>query len=244
MGGFFYNLGRQLGRKAVPAIRKSKWIYDGLAGSEEEALRAEHSMGKELAKELRETLSPARDAALGELVSNITNRLAAGVKDKRRVFQTEMFHDPVPNAMALPGGFIFLSNSLAEFCLRDADELSFAIGHEMAHVIRRHSWDRMVNDAALKVASTVSARMGPLGGWVRREGIGMLRTAHSKKCEFEADEFGLRLAAAADYPVEGTLAFLQRLGRNQGRVPAGEYFSSHPAPAERIGKLQQYFPAG
>ena len=34
VSGFFFNLGRQLGRKTVPALQKSKWIWDGLTGTE------------------------------------------------------------------------------------------------------------------------------------------------------------------------------------------------------------------
>jgi len=52
VSGLFYNIGRRLGRAAIPAIRKTKWIYDGLAGSEEEALQAESRLGTALAAPL------------------------------------------------------------------------------------------------------------------------------------------------------------------------------------------------
>jgi len=64
MSGFLYNLGRQLGRKAVPAIRKSKLIWDGLAGTDEEALRAEAALRTTLAAELRAFAGPVDDPEL------------------------------------------------------------------------------------------------------------------------------------------------------------------------------------
>lgn len=237
MSGFFYNLGRQLGRKAVPAIRKTKWIYDGLTGTEEEALRAELALGNELAKELRETLQPLQNDALASLTGDIVDRLAQRLRDQRREFSIELFHDSMPNAMALPGGFLFLSDSLAVFCGHDPEELAFVIGHEMAHVIRKHAWDRMINEAALRAASTVTARFGPLGGWLRKEGIALLRSAHTNQSECEADEFGFRLAAAGGYGFHGGISFLQRVGRKLSHGPLGHYLESHPPPAQRIARL-------
>ena len=239
MSGFFYNLGRQIGRKAVPAIRRSKWIYDGLAGTDEEALRAEMALGKELASELRQTIQPLHDQDLVAIVEGIVQRLAKSLRDQRRTFSIELFHDSSPNAMALPGGFLFLSDSLAGFCDRDPDELAFVIGHEMAHVIRKHAWDRMLNEAALRVASTVTSRLGRIGGWLRQEGITLLRSAHARKSELEADEFGFRLAAAAAYQTDGAIAFLQRVGRNLSQGPLGHYLESHPPPAERLARLRR-----
>ncbi|HWI56320.1 MAG TPA: hypothetical protein VNZ22_03790, partial [Bacillota bacterium] len=71
MSGFFYNLGRQLGRKAVPTIRKSKYIWDGVAGTEEEALRAETVLGNDMAIELRAVLKPLADPPLAAMVQEL-----------------------------------------------------------------------------------------------------------------------------------------------------------------------------
>src|SRR4051794_13555039 len=52
-----------------------------------------------------------------------------------------LFTGPV-NALALPGGFLFVSNALADWCQRQPDELAFVIGHVMAHLTlpRRSGW--------------------------------------------------------------------------------------------------------
>ncbi len=238
MSGFLYNLGRQLGRKAVPAIRKSKWIWDGLAGTDEEALRAEAALGSTLAAELRAFSGPVNDPGLAALLNELCQRLSACVRDKGRTFGCEAMHDNSPNALALPGGFLFVSDSLAELCERQPDELAFVIAHEMAHVIRRHVWERMLNEAALRVASAVTARAGKLGGWFREQGLGLLRSAYSRDSELEADELGLRLMAAAGFAPGGAMVFLQRIQR-LGPNPAdlGQYFGSHPSASERVARL-------
>ena len=205
LSGFFYNLGRKLGREAVPAIRKSKWIWDGLTGTEEEALRAEIAAGNALATELRSISTPVSDPAIVTLVETLCRELSSCVRSKGRNFRCEVIRDGAPNAIALPGGFLFLSDSLVELCDRQPDELAFVIGHEMGHIIRKHAWDRMLNETALRVASTVTSRAGQLGAWVREQGIALLRSAHSQDAETVADDFGVQLAAAAGYRAEGAI---------------------------------------
>ncbi len=238
MSGLFYNLGRQLGHKAVPAIRKSKWIWDGLAGSEEEALRAEVALGADMAAELRaafEMLPDEESRPLGDLCS----QLAAHLRDKRRTFRCEVFRDHFVNAMALPGGFIFVSDALVTLCERRPDELAFVLGHEVAHVVRGHAWDRMLNEAVLRAASLATARVGQLGAWLQQQGLKLLGSAHSRDQEFEADELGLRLALAAGFAPEGALGLLQRIQRlSVTTLGIGQYLASHPPASERVAALQ------
>ncbi|MCX7827501.1 MAG: M48 family metalloprotease, partial [Verrucomicrobiae bacterium] len=183
MSGFFYNLGRRIGRAAVPTIRKSKWIWEGLTGTDEEALRAEASFGSALAVELRAATKPVGDPQVTALVSDLCQRLKVCVRDKRRAFRCEAIRDDSPNAIGLPGGFVFVSDSLVNLCERRPDELAFVIGHEMAHIIRRHAWNRMLNQAASRAVSVLAARAGPLGGWLRQNGLALLQSAHSRDSE-------------------------------------------------------------
>jgi predicted Zn-dependent protease len=214
-------------------------MYDGLAGNEDEALRAEAGLGGALAAELRTTTQPANDPVLTSLVDDLCRRLAACVRDRRRSFHCEVIQAEVPNAMALPGGFVFVSNSLAELCERRPNELAFVIGHEMGHIVRGHAWDRMLNDAVLRMASSVGGRARILGNWLRQNGRTVLESAHSREREFEADEFGFHLAVAARFVPEGGLALLQRIERLE-RDPGvlGQYFSTHPPASERMVKLR------
>lgn len=238
MGGLFYNLGRRLGRATVPTIRKSKWAWQHLTGNEEEVISAERSFGSALAVEMRATAPPARDPTVRSQVAEICTNLHRGVTDKRRTFQAEAVQLDPPNAMALPGGFIFVSESLVEFCGRQSSELAFVIGHEMAHILRGHAWDRMMNQAATRVASAVTLRAGPLGQWLRQTGLGMMQSAFARDAEVEADVLGLRLAAAGGYFPGGAVTLLRRLEKRGEEVDGlGAYFASHPPASERLAAL-------
>lgn len=238
MSGFFYNLGRKVGRRVVPTIRKSGWILKGLTGTEEEARRAERALGEALAVEVRAATPPADDPEASALVENLCQRLEQNLRVPHHAFHGDLTRADAPNAMALPGGFIFLSVSLLDLCERRPEELAFVLGHEMAHVVRGHAWDRTFSQTALQAVSVVTSGSGPVGTWLRLQGMQLLLSAHSRDSEMEADELGVRLAAAAGFDPAGAISLLRRLER-LGPNPSvlGQYFASHPPAAERIARL-------
>lgn len=222
----------------MPVVRKAQWSWQTVAGSEEERLRAEQEMGSAMAVEIRQRLgfeTPSPDAGL---VTRLCSDLTRHVRDQRLAFRVEIVNLPELSAMALPGGFIFVGQSLIEFCQRYEDELAFVIGHEMAHVIRGHAADRLLEESAFRVVSGLMRRAGPLGGLVKETGFRMLDSAYSQEQEFEADELGSRLAeAAGHHPLAGVRLF-ERLQALEGEPSAlGQYFASHPTSAERIRNL-------
>ncbi len=238
MSSFFENLGRKLGRAAVPTYRKSKWIWEGLTGTEGEALKAERDLGKTLAAELRLATEILDEPELLKWIRGICHRLEESVDQEGFTYHCELMQAEHPSTIGLPGAYLFVSQSLIEFCEHDLDEIAFVIAHETAHVIRRHTWDRMVQQSALRAASFAAGRAGVLSGWVRQQGLPMLRSAHSKEFEFVADQDGVGLVRAAGYDPRGAISFLKRIER-MGTDPEvlGEYLASHPAPEERIGRL-------
>jgi beta-barrel assembly-enhancing protease len=238
MSDYFFNLGRKLGRAAVPALRKSKWLWQSLAGTEEESIRAETKFGEAMAEELRRRWSEAVDARDTAQVAEIGERLSAALDDPFRTFQVEAARTGAPTALALPGGFIFVDVALLDLCERDSGELAFVIGHEMAHVVRRHTFERILRRVGVEVVSAVVSR-GALGTLLRQSGVKLLQSAHSRECEFEADETGARLAVKAGYDRRGARRLLERLERlRHTPEELGEYFASHPPERARLAHLR------
>jgi predicted Zn-dependent protease len=238
MAGLFYNLGRGLGYASIPAIRKSKWVWKSLTGDAEESLQAEAEFGRALAGELRLKTGTSHDAEDLALVRGIGQRLGACVRNKLRAFKVDILLETEPTAMALPGGFIFLTPALLNLAERNPDEVAFVIGHEMAHVIRGHALDRVLARIGTEGVSRILSR-GLLSPALRETGLKWLESAHSRENETEADEFGVRVAAAAGYNAGAAVTLLERLAalRDSSReIPA--YFASHPPEAERIASVK------
>lgn len=249
MTRLFYNLGRKVG----PKVRKAKWIWQSMTGTEADAIKIEHEVGRDLAHEVRCQLGPGREPQVGKILTETGRRITNCVANKLRVFSFETVEGPEPNAFALPGGFIFVTASLADLCQRDRDELAFILGHEMAHVIRGHAMNRIISDSAISAASRVTPIRGALSGWIRNVGIKFLERTYSQELESEADQLGVRLMAAAGYDPRACVRLFRRLAKlkdveggvisNRGQdirntiEKLGSYFASHPPFNVRIENI-------
>ncbi len=238
MGGVFYNLGRKVG----PKIRKARWVWQSVAGSEADALAVEQEVGRDLAAEIRRQLGCGQSPQTDRLLAEVGQRLAASVVDKARRFNFETVEGSEPNAFALPGGFIFVSRPLVELCRHDPDEVAFILSHEMGHVIRGHAMRRVMSNSAIAAASRAAPIRGLLAGWLHRVGVQFLESAYSQDLESEADRFGVRLATAAGYDPRACMRLLSRLARLNSppqQFDLGGYFSSHPPFDVRISSINR-----
>ena len=241
-----YLFGRLAGRQ----FRKAKWMWDSVAGAEDDAIRAQQGLGREMAAAVREQAPGPADPAVQGLLDEVAAALADRVRNPVHRFEVTAVAGDHPTAFALPGGYIFVAPALVELTGRERDELAFAIGHEMAHVIRGHAIDRIKLEwsqkaiAAVSVATPAGRTVAP---WLRRVGVQWLEKAYSREQEFEADELGGRLMRAAGFDPLGALRVLEKLGDiDAGTDPAGlgAYLSTPPPTDARIHELRERLELG
>lgn len=154
---------------------------------------------------------------------------------------------PVVNAMALPGGYVYISRGLLAI-MGDEAQLAAVLGHEMGHVTARHTAERMTQ-------STVAGLGGVLLGAVlenpsaaRAAGLGanLYLASYSRSQENEADQLGIRYIDRANYDAYAMAEMMKRMqidsqlqeiesGRSGGSA-LDHYFSTHPQTAERVQK--------
>jgi len=238
MSRIFYNLGRKVGPKA----RKVKWIWRSLTADEADTIQAERQVGQDLAYEIRQQLELISDPNIRQMLNEIGSRLTARVANKLRTFKFEAVMGAEPNAFALPGGFIYVTDSLLELCKWNKDEVAFILGHEMGHVIKGHAMDRIISNSAISAVSRAAPVRGAFAAWLRRVGVEFLESAYSQDLESEADVLGVRLAAAARYDPKASIRLLSRLAKlkqDTDHINLGSYFSSHPAFNIRIQNLNR-----
>jgi predicted Zn-dependent protease len=240
VGGFFYNLGRAVGSGA----RKANWVFQSLTGSEGDALQAEHTVGKDLALAYAKETELDPDPATQAFLDRISSRLVPCVSKKEQQFCFRAVHKEEFNALAMPGGFIFVMRPLLELCEWDENEIAFVLGHEMGHVLLKHAINRIMTSSAICAGMMRFPVGGLLGVGILHLVTDLLNQGHSREQELEADGLATQLVHYAGFDPEGGPRLLQRLGG----VPTerwldSTYFSSHPpveARVENIGKkLQQ-----
>ncbi|MGB1042434.1 MAG: M48 family metalloprotease [Tenacibaculum sp.] len=174
------------------------------------------------------------------LVDKIGERLVNNTVAKQSGYQYE-FHllrdDRTINAFALPGGQIFITYALFSK-LKNEDQLAGVLGHEIGHVLGKHSNER-ITDAnfwkLLTMGASVGADLGQLA-----QGIGQQTLLkNGRGDELESDELGVRLMIDAGYNPEHLIGVMQILKAAAGPNRVPEFQSSHPDPENRIEKIKE-----
>ena len=237
MKTFFEAIGYRLGQKAAQA----KSAFDLMGGTEEESLRAEIRLGRDLAAALLERTPLIEENETTRFAAQIGQWLAANVREKKLPFSFRVTAEREPTTVALPGGPVFVSWPLLEMCQGQRDEIAFVLGHEMGHIVRRHTLDRIVKDAALSLLLRQSSFRQASNAWLGRVGRQALVQPYSREDELEADAFAVALVRTAGGEALAGERLLEKLAQRnsgQGVSIAGDYFATHPPLPERVANLR------
>lgn len=153
------------------------------------------------------------------------------------------------NAFVLPGGKVVFYRGLLPV-LQDEAGVAAVMGHEVAHIVARHSGERLSQHVLTEISLTAAA--AALGGADpgRRDnimaalGLGAMvgiQLPFSRAHEREADEIGLLLMARAGYDPRAAVRVWERMAAESKRRPP-EFLSTHPDPEARIAHLREVMP--
>jgi Zn-dependent protease with chaperone function len=150
-----------------------------------------------------------------------------------------------PNALALPGGAIVLTDELVQLVPGNDDAVLGVLAHEFGHVRLRHAMRQLVQASAVGFA--VSVAFGDYGTLIGSAPVLLATLGYSRDIEREADAESVRLMRAAGISPRAMVAFFEALERWRGEQKRaglsddaiGLAFSSHPATAERIAFFRE-----
>jgi predicted Zn-dependent protease len=182
---------------------------------------------------------------LNQMVNRIGQRIAA-VSDRPNLqWHFTLLDSPVVNAMALPGGYVYVTRGIVER-MNSEDELAGVIAHEISHVAARHAARSMSQQQLAQIGLVLGSMVaGPaateaFGGLVQL-GAGLLFTRYSRQQETQADLLGTAYMTEAGYNPRGAenmLLALQRLDKGQSSG-IERYFIDHPDPRKRVGDVRK-----
>lgn len=144
------------------------------------------------------------------------------------------------NAFALPGGQIFITEALLAR-LENIDQLAGVLGHEVGHVIARHSAQQM---AKQELSQGIAGAAGVAGGdansaYYAQVVANMVNMKYGREDELESDELGVRFMIEAGYKPEALIGVMDILESASGGSNVPEFQSTHPSPENRRQKIQQ-----
>ena len=152
-------------------------------------------------------------------------------------FNIKVYQAKEINAFAMADGSIRIYSGLME--LMNDQELLFVIGHEMGHVVKKHSREKMVlayaASALRKGLASQQNELGQLAGSVLGGFVEQLTSAQfSQLEEREADRYGVKFLINQGYDTGAAVSALKKLAA----LPTHHtFFSSHPDPEARIEAL-------
>src|SRR5882672_5741619 len=204
----------------------------------------EISMGRDYDKEVVASIGLYPDSALQAWIQQFGARLAATSERPNLPWSFRVVDDPVVNAFALPGGFIYVTRGILAHLNSEA-ELAGVVGHEIGHVTARHSASQMTKQQLAQVGLAVGAIASPEVGrytGLASQALGVLFLKYSRDNERQADDLGLRYMRRVNYdPREMPHVFemLARVSQAQGGGRVPEWLATHPDPENRRGRIEQ-----
>jgi len=170
----------------------------------------------------------------------LVGQSVAGVSDRANIpYHFAVLNTNQPNAFATPGGYVFVSIGLLRM-VRNEAELAGVLGHEVAHVAKRHALQTIERSKTLQGISQVTTSLlnsdpGMLANIVKEMSSTLFTRGLDQNLEFEADQFGVEYAYRVGYFPGGLRDFLNVLGKSQGSQSI--FFSTHPSPRARYDRL-------
>lgn len=156
-------------------------------------------------------------------------------------YQLQLFvvDESEPNAFALPGGAIGVTQGLLDE-VESENELAFVLAHELGHFQGRHHLRGVSRSLAVGLVLAL-ATGGSSGTLVTQWVSNLTQLGFAREHELEADRFGLGIVVAEYGHTGGAADFFRRLPGNDvgGLHRMGKWLATHPVSPERISELER-----
>jgi predicted Zn-dependent protease len=204
----------------------------------------EIQLGQEMDVQVSREMGLYDDPALQRYIQDVGLRLARTSERPNLPWHFAVIDEPAVNAFALPGGYIYLTRGILPFLDNEA-ELAGVLGHEIGHVTARHAAQQYTKATTAGIGVTLLSIFVPEARpfqSITETALGVLFLKHGRDDELQADRLGVQYSATSGWNpagVAGMLTTLARLDEASGsRKGVPNWLMTHPAPADRVEKVQ------
>ncbi|HEY0561709.1 MAG TPA: M48 family metalloprotease [Methylophilus sp.] len=200
----------------------------------------EISIGREVTGSLLGAAALVNDQGLQQYVNKVGRWVANQSERADLPWKFGVIDSADINAFAAPGGYVLITKGLY-LSLENEAQLAGVLGHEIAHVVKKHHLKVMQKQALLDLgAGLLGEKFGKnaLSKKVISTGAEISARNLDKSAEYEADSIGMILAARAGYEAYGLAEVLQNMGQvNKSDDSVALLFKTHPHPDDRLTQL-------
>lgn len=165
-------------------------------------------------------------------------------------FHFLLVHEKQPNAFAVPGGNVYVTDSLIKF-VKNREELAGVLCHETSHDIHHDVINNMAKDRRAQTTATIGAiaaqlifgsRAANMVGSLANIGLTAVTQGYSREVESAADHKGAQTCAQAGSNPWGMVWLFEQFEKADtgGQM---EMLSDHPTDSHRIDDLKREFAA-
>lgn len=204
-------------------------------------------MGQQEAQQISTQLPMLQDAEINGYVNQLGNRIAKLTSRGDLDWHFAVVNTDVVNAFALPGGYVYVNRGILNHA-SNMSELAGVMGHEIEHVVLRHSVKQMEQQQGANVGLSIACALTNVcNSQVTQTVVNVGATAvfakFSRQDEIQADDGGFQNVVRAGINPKGMLTFFQKLlaeeQANGGSGSTASWFADHPGTQDRIADIQR-----
>jgi predicted Zn-dependent protease len=204
----------------------------------------EVALGQQYADQIAAQLPLVRDPAVAGYVEELGNRIARRTSRADLAWRFFVVDAPEVNAFAVPGGFVYVNRGLIERADR-MSELAGVLGHEIGHVVLRHSVKQMEKATKTNVGIAVVCTLtGLCESGTAQIAINVAGSAwfahHSRQDEAAADSGAVFSLVRVGIHPGGVPSFFETLLRERRLRPGPfeTWFRTHPLEESRVERTR------
>lgn len=208
------------------------------------SIEKDKQQGAEVNEQLKQAIGVYEHSS-NIYLNEIGQRLVSNLEDQLFDYEYGILDMKEPNAMALPGGYVYFSRGIL-ILANSEDELAGVMGHETIHVHERHSrksQNKGILTGILSIPGAIVGVFAPNAGGLLMAPFSMMNASYSRKHEKEADDLGAKLAAKSGYDPYGLPQILEKISEETKLETDQEeeksFFNSHPYTPDRIEDLDK-----
>lgn len=205
----------------------------------------EIQLGADYSQQVNAQLPIINDPEAVRYINVLGDSIARVADDRNLDWHFYIVDSPDVNAFAIPGGFVYVNRGLIQRTT-SMNQLAGVLGHEIGHVVRRHSVKQMQKGQGLSMGMLLGCVLTPIctnGGDVAVGMAGNLAMASfSRSDEAESDQEGIRYTMRAGIDPRGIPEMFRILMKERSERPSGgidSWFRTHPMEESRVAATER-----
>ncbi len=201
----------------------------------------EAQIGEQVDAEVRQQFDVRSSAEWTRYLQALAKRIAVATPLEGSDFRVHLIMDPAINAMAIPGGDIYVNSGLVLAAENEA-ELAGVMAHEMGHVVERHGTEQLSRALGFQAVAGLALGENPglLAQLVAQVGGTATLLRFGRDAEREADELAVAYLYHAGLDPRGIVQFFELLAAQEPASPRFlAWLQSHPLTEDRIADARR-----